>query len=1183
MSATRREEIEREINQQRLAAATLEAQRAVLGEATVAAALTSIHRRVAGLERELTAIVPASERIGADERKRMTVLQADVVGSTALAGSMDPEEWKVVLGEAHRRIREAIVAQGGVIAAVIGDGVVAFFGARQTHEDDPHRALRAGLAIQSSITTYAEQLQARRGIVFRLRLGIATGMAVIGGQWSDRALTAVGAPLLRVNVLEQQCRPGTVLCDLATMRAVGPQFEVRARPLAQTQDTADEEYGWEVLRERPRQPLGRRPRAILGQLTPTVGREQEQAALRGAWGRVVERAQPWALTLIGEAGLGKSRLLDEMRTLATEDHRPVWLLTAAAVSNTAGVPFWLLRDLLALRAGLPEDARREEAEQAIERTVTELWPAEEGGVEAAHVLGYLAGFGFSESRHVLPRAADPRTLRSDAFRLTEGWLRRMAQRHPICFLIEDLHWADASSLDWLAHLVAALDDLPVVTVMTARRAFTSRRPDWLLDVAHHHALHLKPLEWEAAHELGQALLSRVAGAPPHLVARLAERAEGNPFYLEELVKTLIEQGAIRAINDVWQVVSPDDVWRLLDAMPAGLQALLQSRLDALPPDLKMTIQRAAVIGRTFWAGAVAHLAGHATTSALDGLVERELIVAHPAAVLAGEQEFQFTHALLRDVAYEMLPRRARRPYHAAIAEWLEQRTEGDGIERFATVIADHYFHADNAPRARHWYTVAAADAARAYANDLARDYYSRALALTPPEERRARLQLLHGRQRILSNVGDLPAEDADLTEMEALARALDDAEALAEACALRAIWCWRSGHSSQGLGWTAEGRALLAGTRPSILLSRLLRAEGVCHFYLGAYDTAMAVTEEALAVARAAGDIPSECHSLNNLGMIAFERSGVAGAMHFYEEALALAEAADLWSTKSVPLANLALGYERLGDYEKAMHYHQRSLELDRRLGARRGEAGTLHNLGMLHWALGDDRQAMRYVEQSLGIYRALRDTVGEALVLADIALMLTRRGEHWEALIYAEQGVATLRAVEQVQELWGVVLVQAENLFALERYAEAEAAVAEMQALLASLNHPQEAWALSLGALIALAQGDLPAADRASARAVSLGVTEIFRGLGPQRFWWVRYQVLMALGRHTEAQQALDTAHDQILAQGIHITTPAWRQSFLTQVPLHREIMATWQASLPDTEGLRPRAASPPRIAALH
>jgi class 3 adenylate cyclase len=491
------------------------------------------------------------------DRRPITILFTDIVGSTTLAEKLDPEEWQEIVNGAHRRVTDVITRYEGTVAQLLGDGVLAFFGAPRAHEDDPARAVRAGLDIQHEISEYAHEL---RGYVenFQMRVGINTGHVVVGGVGSAGHMEylAVGDAVNLAARLQGAAQPGTVLISEVTARLVQSSFDWRDLGEISVKGKAEPVRVFQVIGARAGFSDGR---GIAGLTSPLVGRERELGVLRDHL-QELRAGQGQIVFVLGEAGIGKSRLVEEAR-LATgeppiaetgaqptqrDSQITIRFLEGRALSYGQALSFWTIRQLLQNDLGLADGEPEIRIQVALRRRVKELFGTRSDEVlpYLAHLLGVQLGGAAAERVAVL----DGETLKRQVLLSIVEYIAQLAHRQPTVLVFEDLHWADPSSLNTLERLLRVTDRAPLMVLVLMRPE--TDKPAWhIREVAardyrrRFHELQLEALSTESADQMVNHLLA-VSALPGSVRQLILERAEGNPFYLEEIIRSLIEQGGI---------------------------------------------------------------------------------------------------------------------------------------------------------------------------------------------------------------------------------------------------------------------------------------------------------------------------------------------------------------------------------------------------------------------------------------------------------------------------------------------------------------------------------------------------------------------------------------------------------------------------------------------------------------
>jgi class 3 adenylate cyclase len=814
------------------AVAALESQRALLGDAAVELALAPIRAKLSALQAP-----PAAE--ASQQLRQATILFVDVVGSTALSDRLDPEEIHAVMDGALERFSAIVSSHHGKVLQYAGDSLLAVFGASEAKEDDAERAVRCGLAVlaQSAVRSEPEP-GGDGGRRIDVRVGVHTGRVLLGaGVDAERGIRGIA-----VNIaarLEQAAPTGTMRISQDTYALVRGLFEVQALEPLSLKGLATPVQSYQVLRAKPRS-FRIVNRGIEGVDTRTIDRSAELASLQEAFNRLAcgeaSARKLIRVTISGEAGVGKSRLLYEFQSWAETRPERLYLFRGRATPQSEGQPFALLRDILAWRFQIADDDPIATARAKVEQGIVPLFALdgeEELARSSAHLLGHLVGVDFSDSPHVKGILGDPGQIRNRAFHVAAEFFRRLTaiDGTAIVLELEDLHWADRGTLDFLSYLDDVASDVPMLVLALSRSAGLDHEPDDRGTNARVD-IHLEPLGQGDSSELADELLKNLPEVPPVLRDLLTRGAEGNPFYMEELVGMLVDQGAIVVRPDAWML----DAERLLGTrVPATLTAVLQARLDSLPAPERLALQQASVVGPAFWDKALVAIDERAG-EALPSLVRRKLVVPRdvPAEEASdGLREYAFRHHLLYQVVYDTLLKDARREWHAKVAAWLANQEE-QRADRYVAAAAEHYEKAGDDANAAEYHARAAHYAMTRFAHDAVRRHAERGLGIlerqgVTPNSLQLRWRLLEARERTHDVLGDRDAQRADLEALRALAEQLDGGREAAYAGLRRGTLALRVGDlaGTEDAARRAMASAERAGEHELRLLAQRLVAWAV--------------------------------------------------------------------------------------------------------------------------------------------------------------------------------------------------------------------------------------------------------------------------------------------------------------------------------------------------------------------
>jgi class 3 adenylate cyclase/tetratricopeptide (TPR) repeat protein len=581
-----------------------------------------------------------------EERKLATVLFADLVGSTSLADEQDPERTRQMLNRFYDAMTNEVERYGGTVEKFAGDAVMAAFGAPAALEDHAERALHAGLAMH-------DRLKELFGGRLALRIGVNTGDVIVGRPREGSSFVTGDA----VNVaarLEQAAQPGETIAGERTVAAALGAFEFGDPAVIEAKGKPEGVPARRVLRTLSIM----RPRGLRGMPSVFIGREADLAELRDQYASVAAAGVPHLVSILGDAGVGKSRLMRELQDWLTAQSSPPIHRTGRVLSYGKGTTYWPMAEVLKQHFGMSES---DSAETITAKLVDHPY------------LGLTLGIASEEELH-------PLVARE---RLHDAWvafLEDLAGKRPVVLLIEDAHWAEDQLCDLIDTLVGQVSG-PLLVLVTARPEMLDRRPAWGGAWGRTSAMRLDALPpADTGRLLGELLGAEI---PENIRSLVVDRAEGNPFFVEELIATFVDRGVLQRENGSWTFGQLPEGF----SVPDSVQAVLAARIDLLPDAEKEALQAAAVIGRTFWTGPMYELVAGARPD-VSVLEEREFIRRRPTSTLPGEREYVIKHALTREVAYGSLPRVRRAQLHADFAAWLDRRM--DGRDELAPMLAHHY-------------------------------------------------------------------------------------------------------------------------------------------------------------------------------------------------------------------------------------------------------------------------------------------------------------------------------------------------------------------------------------------------------------------------------------------------------------------------------------------------------------
>ncbi len=990
-----------EARQLEAAIAALEAQRGNLGDAAVDTAIGLLRERLARLH-ERSPGAPAPPAI---QRRQVTVLFADVADPTSMGAKVDTEDLIHVMSGALERFAAAVNAHHGRVLRYTGDGLKAVFGAGEVLDGAPESAIRAGLAILDAARACAGELRTQRGIDdFEARVGLDTGIIALGAG-IEAENTAMGQTVNMAARMEQTAPPGGLRISQATYRHVRGVFDVTEEAPLMLKGIAEPVRSYLVHRAKPRA-FRVATRGIEGIETPMIGRDAELARLKADFDAVIGEHQLRAVTIFGEAGLGKSRLLYELQNWLETHEQSFWLLLGRAHPHSRLQPYGLLRDLVAWRLRIDDS---DSAELARHKLVEGL-RAVLGADAQPELLGQLIGLDFTASLAVQAVGADARRLRDRAFGIGIEWLRRLSASDgsPIVLLLDDLHWADDGSLEFVRLLLREARELPFFVVMIGRPELIERHPDWVAaDDAAHRPLKLRPLDRALSRSLAETLLQRLEKTPRPVHELVIDGAEGNPFYMEELVKMLIDDGVI--VVDAGTAESAG-TWRvqpgrLRDArVPGTLAGVLQARLDALDVRARLALQNASVIGHVFWDGALAAIDGDAPAS-LDELLRKEMTLARPDSTFGGNREYAFVHHLLHQVTYDSVPKSRRQAAHAHAAAWLAEHLHERAGE-FLAVTAEHYARAGSRAEAARYFERAASNAAERYANEEALEHTRRGLDHVQEGDTETHWRLLDRQRTLFDQLGRYDALGATLDAQLALAQRGDTPARLGRVALQRALLADRRGEYDKART-LAHDAAALAERTEDFESAALAHAE--CAFastLLGDYAPARASVAVGLQFAQRCGKPIVEAKVLAVWANLETITGGDPLARDLMLRVIAIAQHNGERRLESVMSGNLARVQISLGEYDAARTSQEACLRIAREIELPVGEGTALQCLTQIEHALGNFEAAAAHARGALEIATTMGDRSARSAALTGLAQALTETGNAAAAAAAAREAI---------------------------------------------------------------------------------------------------------------------------------------------------------------------------------
>jgi class 3 adenylate cyclase/tetratricopeptide (TPR) repeat protein len=887
------------------------------------------------------------------ERKLATVLFADLVGSTELLASADPEVVRRRVTRFFDRVSHCVELHGGVVEKFAGDAVMAAFGVPQAHEDDAERAARAALAI----------LDATADLGLDVRIGVEAGEVVVDDAEST---FATGEPVNVAARLQQVAAPGEVLVGPVAHGLLLGRFETEGRGELDLRGLSRSVTAWKLICAA--EETGR----ALVVSAPMVGREEEIELLHNTWARVLRDRRAHLVTIFGDPGVGKSRVVREF--VAGVERTTI--LSGRCLPYGEGITYWPLAEMVKAAAGISDDDPLGEALEKLREAC--------GDDAVADLLGLASG--------VLDRFSDDSSAQEISWAAHE-WAVELADAQPLILCFEDIHWAEEPLLELVEQLAERAREAPLLVICLARPELLDVRPGWGGGRVRSAAIELQPLGHAESSALVEALAEQGTLTPAQRHAVL-EKAEGNPLFVEETIRMLLER-------------SGDHAERLI---PDTVQALIAARIDRLTPRTKSVLQRAAVIGRVFWSGAVVSLTGmESVDEELGRLLDRAFLSEEPRSSISGERAYRFKHVLIRDVAYAGLSKDARAEIHQRFAAWLRER----GTDELIEIRAYHLDHAatllgeldgevppELAHEAAAALEIAGQRALGREANRSGRKLLLRAVELEPTLERR-----FHA-ARAAWRLADLPAVSREMEQVAEEAAAEGDKSIEGGALtALAEVALLRDGDLPRAKELAARGLAVL---EPDERFRTLMVSAKLARWH-GEMDLHEAYVRQGLEIAQTLGRVDLEAQATRELAEVLSTQMRYAEALQMIERALVLAEESGSVMARAHALAEGGHVQMQMGELDKGEETLEEARRLFAELGANMNLGRTLLRLGEIALDRGDEVKAEKLARESIRVLKPLEDrgTLCESQRLAADALVA--QGKLEEAERFAFEAIETV------------------------------------------------------------------------------------------------------------------------------------------------------------------------------
>jgi len=947
----------------------------------------------------------------AGQRRVVTILFVDLSGFTAFSQQMDNEDMYILIQQYLSLLAKNVYKYDGMVDKFMGDGLMAIFGAPIAHENSAELAIRSALDMQTEMAEFSQQAQARLKRDLRLHIGLHTGPVIVGSIGSSMLMnyTAIGDTVNLAYRLEQHCPAGAILASETTYQHTRALFDfVAVAPLA-LKGISQSVPAFRVLA--PKLMPGS-TRGIEGLHAPMIGRETELSHLKQAAEKLFEEKKGRLVLIQGEAGIGKTRLTNEFRAALIPGR--IRTLVGHSYTYRRSVAYWIFLDLLRSNLGVLPSASEVELHQGLKTRVESLFG--EGSAAILPYLEYLFSLKLSD-----PDAAerlgylDAAQLRQQIFLAIREVLVAEARRTPLVLIFEDLHWADETSLDLLSFLVDTVRQEPILVLALSRPYQEGALPKIVERARRYLAerfieIQLKSLTPNQSEKMLLLLLA-VPDIPEGLYSQIVQRAAGNPFYLEEIIRMLIDEKLLNQVGDRWDL-SPEVSNRVL-GVPETLQGLILTRFDRLRETERRILQVAAVVGRSFNAGILSRVLPGLDTKNLQAgmkeLEEREFILPEAGA---GDTDYIFKHALVSDAIYSTLLKAERSELHTLVGEAIET-LYADRLEEQIELLARHFSWGTRQDRALHYLILAGHKAARDFANQQARQHFEAALDLLERVKHTTEqaLQVETGLADMLVLAGEyLPAREHYQAALQFLVTVPADSgdtrprgNAAARASLYRKIGTTyeRQGDYDQALTCLGEAQQALDRSAQPAAVDRawVLNDMGWIHSRRGNLEAAEKNLLDALVLVEESAQYDVIASIYNRLGGLYFQQDRLEPASNYVRKSLVLRQEIGDANAVARSYNNLGLLGWRRGDWDSALENFKRSIELHATLGDVEGTVALHSNLGLLHLDRGDFSEARKHLDLTL----LTAQQIGHAYYIGLAYLYLSRYAvlhEEWKSAL---------------------------------------------------------------------------------------------------------------------------------------------------------------------------------------
>ncbi len=950
-----------------------------------------------------------------EERRLITILFADLSNFTALSSQLDPEDVQEIANTTFEILNKPIIAQGGTIHKYEGDLVIALFGLPTAHEDDPERAIKAGLKMMELIPEVNDKLskKLKKKTDLGLHIGINSGIVVAGevGSEDKKEWTVMGDVVNLTSRLKDIAKRSEIIVSEPVFRASRYLFDYEVLPPVSIKGI---ERPVRIFRPLKIKEKPDPKRGIQGLYSPIVGRDKELQTLKEKIDEL-QRGKGGAIFILGEPGLGKTRLYEEIKKDFISS--PIYLFEGRCSLSDENFSYSTILQILKEIFGIYEDTTASIEQKIISRT-KELFP--DDYKDLAPYICQLFSVNITEEFKKKIEYLDPQSLKRQIFLAVRRLLFEMAKKQPLILVVEDYHWIDSSSLELFEFIFTNWENEQQLLFIGISR-IEKEKECWQVKERLKDKLGekffeiiLEPLDYESSARLTHNLLN-ILGIPEDFKDRILKKAEGNPFYLEEIIRALIDTGHLKLDAGVWCLSSDvNDI-----EIPDTVQTLIISRIDRLEPELKQILQIASVIGRIFYRQILQYVSkvdDLLLTLQLATLEEFEYI---KECKTDSDYTLIFRHPLLQEVIYNNILKKKRKELHNRVAECIEQ-SFSERIDDFCDLLSQQFYFAENWEKALTYSIKSAEKAKRLYLNKQAIELYERAEECAEMINNTVKkIYCIKEKSEILNLIGETKSALDEVGKGIELSRNIMDKKSEADCLiAISDIYANLSRYEDM-LDSASKALSIYKTINDKRGEAESLNNIGYAYEHFGEYNKALEYYNKSLKIQEQIDDRDGQAVSLNNIGIVYMNFGEYNKALEFLVKSLNIRDELEDLAGQATSLNNIGTVYDDLGEHIKALEYYKKSLKIQEEINDMDGKGTSLNNIGYLFSIFGDYKKALEYYMESLKIRIEIGDKDGQGTSLWNIGVIYRNMGDYQKALEYF---IESLKIREEVNDINGQV-----------------------------------------------------------------------------------------------------------------------------------------------------------------